>query len=50
MIYRGSDHGFKAVDFHNKCDDKGATLIIIKSEHQKIFGGFTNVQWKSSGN
>ena len=33
LIYRGSDHGFKAADFHNNCDYKGTTLIIIKSEH-----------------
>ncbi len=32
MIYRGSKDGFKAEDFHGKCDNKGATLIIIKSE------------------
>jgi hypothetical protein len=24
-------------------------LVIIKSEHQKIFGGFTDVPWESSG-
>ena len=49
LIYRGSYHGFKAADFHNNCDDKGTTLTIIKSEHQKIFGGFTDIPWKSSG-
>ena len=31
LIYRGSDDGFKSADFHKKCDDRGATLIIIKS-------------------
>ena len=31
LIYRGSDDGFKASDFHKKCDDKGTTLFIIKS-------------------
>ena len=27
----------------------GPTLIIIKSEHSKIFGGFTDIDWKSNG-
>ena len=48
LIFRGSEDGFAAADFHKKCDEKGTTLIIIKSEHQKIFGGFTDVPWKSS--
>ena len=26
----------------------GPTLIIVKSEHSKIFGGFTDIDWKSN--
>ena len=26
LLYRGSRDGFGAVDFHAKCDDKGATV------------------------
>ena len=40
---------FSAVIFHKKCDNIGPTLIIVKSEHSKIFGGFTDIDWKSSG-
>ncbi len=52
MIYRGSWDGFKAKDFHGKCDNKGATLIIVKSEErgsriQRIFGAYTDIQWTS---
>ena len=47
MIYRGSEDGFTAVVFHSKCDQKGPTLIIIKSEFGKIFGGFTDIDWTS---
>ena len=32
MIYRGSEDGFRASIFHLKCDNKGPTLILIKSE------------------
>ena len=38
-----------ARSFHIKCDLKGHTLIIIKSKvHNRIFGGFTTLAWKSS--
>ena len=47
LIYRGSEDGFTAAVFHSKCDQKGPTLIIIKSEFGKIFGGFTDIDWNS---
>ena len=49
MIYRGSEDGFTADVFHKKCDNKGPTLVVVKSEHSKIFGGFTDIEWKSDG-
>ena len=33
--------------FHDKCDNKGQTVIICKSKNE-IFGGYTNVNWESS--
>ena len=27
----------------------GPTLVIVKSKHYKIFGGFTDIDWKSNG-
>ena len=47
MIYRGSENGFRASEFHQKCNEKGATLIIVRSEFNKIFGGFTDIYWTS---
>ena len=32
--------------FHLKCDKRGPTLIICKSQNEK-FGGFTNIDWES---
>merc|ERR1712154_179434 len=46
MVYRGSDEGFEAYNFHEKCDDVGPTLILIQSEHSHVFGGFTTQSWK----
>lgn len=44
-----SENGTKSEDFHNYCDDKGSTLILIKTNKNKIFGGFTPLNWKKKG-
>lgn len=36
-----------AEDFHKKCDKKGPTITLIKSERGRLFGGFTMVSWSS---
>ena len=49
-IYQGSKHGYNAKDFHRECDGKFPTVTIILSrEHQRIFGGYTDIPWRSSG-
>ena len=49
LIYRASEHGYTAESFHEYCDDKGPTLIVIKSSGGWIFGGYTTQSWKASG-
>ena len=44
-VYRGSQHGFAAASFHSQCDNKGATITIIKTNSNRIFGGFTKENW-----
>ncbi|KAJ5066315.1 pep-cterm sorting domain-containing protein [Anaeramoeba ignava] len=39
--------GFSSRAFHNACDDKGSTLVFIKTKDGFIFGGFTSVGFKS---
>ena len=46
LLFRASRDGFAAATFHTKCDDKGPTVTIVKSGNN-IFGGFTDVSWKS---
>ncbi len=45
LIYRASRDGFEASQFHSKCDRKPNTLVIIKSEHGNVFGGYTEQDW-----
>ena len=40
-------HDWTAAKFHDLCDGKGPTIIIMKSKAGRIFGGFTNVSWES---
>jgi len=47
LKYRASRDGFKATDFHAKCDGVPNTLTVIKSTHGNIFGGFTEKPWTS---
>jgi hypothetical protein len=48
LLYRGSDDGFGASNFHKKCDGIANTVTIILSTTDRIFGGFTPVSWDST--
>ena len=46
LLYRASADGSTPKDFHRCCDNKGPTLVLIKSG-EYIFGGYTSVSWES---
>ena len=48
LLYRGSRDGWKTSDFHAKCDNKGATITVIRSSDGFIFGGFADKSWTSA--
>ena len=50
LIYRGSRDGTLSKNFHEKCDNKGPTITLIKNEEGNIFGGFSSVSWTSYEN
>ena len=45
LLYRSSEYGYTGKSFHECCDDKGPTLIVIKSSEGWIFGGYTTKSW-----
>jgi hypothetical protein len=47
LLYRGTDDGFAAADFHERCDSKGPTITLIKTEFGALFGGYTPISWSS---
>ena len=44
LCYRASDDGWKAQDFHKKCDHVGSTVTLVRCENN-IFGGYTDQSW-----
>ena len=49
LLYRGTRDGMSGEAFHNKCNNKGPTISIIKSDKGYIFGGYTSINWATYG-
>ena len=45
LLYRATEDGDSCESFFNKCGKKGATVSLIKTKKNRIFGGFTNAEW-----
>jgi hypothetical protein len=48
LLYRGSRDGTSSTIFHNKCNSMGATLTLIKTKDNYVFGGYTKNSWSST--
>jgi hypothetical protein len=48
LLYRGSRDGFRASDFHHRCNGQSNTVTIIHDNSGYLFGGFTPVAWDST--
>jgi hypothetical protein len=48
LLYRASRDGFKASNFHGKCDNQMNTLTFIETTKIFIFGGFTPIALDST--
>ena len=49
LIYRASRDGWNTADFHRLCDNKGATVVIVKVNNGRLCGGYCSIGWQSSG-
>ena len=50
LIFRKTRDGSTPDSFHNKCDNKGITIVFIETAKGCKFGGYTELQWdKNSG-
>ncbi|KAJ6247568.1 hypothetical protein M0813_18539 [Anaeramoeba flamelloides] len=39
--------GWKYQTFHQKCDNKGKSIVLIKLKNKSLFGGFAAIDWDS---
>ncbi|KAJ3426519.1 hypothetical protein M0812_27119 [Anaeramoeba flamelloides] len=37
--------GWKYQSFHQKCDNKGKSILLIKLKNKSLFGGFAAIDW-----
>ena len=45
LCYRASVHGWSTQHFHQHCDYKAGTLVLVKVGNY-IFGGYTDQTWQ----
>ena len=50
LLFRGSRDGFTNEKFHERCDNQGPLLVIIKTQKDILIGGFCSISWKNTGN
>src|SRR5947207_15650879 len=49
LLYRASKDGNTNTAFHSKCDNKGATIVVVKIPNsEQIVGGHNPLNWDSS--
>ena len=48
LLYRGSEDGKSAHDFHRKCDGFKNTISIIKTDNNAKFGGYAENDWSEN--
>ncbi|RGB35319.1 hypothetical protein C1646_759490 [Rhizophagus diaphanus] len=49
LLYRASRDDNTAASFHTKCDNKGATIVVVKvTNSEQIVGGYNPLFWDSS--
>ncbi|GBC17675.2 BTB/POZ domain-containing protein [Rhizophagus irregularis DAOM 181602=DAOM 197198] len=51
LLYRISKDGNTTGAFHEKCDNKGATIVVVKIQNSEmIIGGYNPLYWDQSNN
>jgi len=49
LLYCGTRDGMNAHSFHEKCDNKGPIVVVVKTVQGYIFGGYSGIEWRQSG-
>ncbi len=49
LLYCSSRDGLSNKAFHEKCDNKGPTLVLFELTEGGVIGGYTNTSWANNG-
>ena len=49
-LFRGTEHGFKKNEFWKRVHNQENVFYLIKSEHNRTFGGFFKVKLTQAAN
>ena len=47
LLFRASDNKYSSRAFHKICNEQSNTIVIIHTETDHVFGGFTSQPWPS---
>ncbi|EOD19721.1 hypothetical protein EMIHUDRAFT_242707 [Emiliania huxleyi CCMP1516] len=50
LLFDSSRDGWNCPTFHQKCDNRGPTVSVCQMQDGTVCGGFTQTDWRSSGN
>jgi hypothetical protein len=45
LLFRASEHGFRASEFHSLCNGKGATVTLVKARNGRMAAAYNGVGW-----
>ena len=45
LLYRASEDGFGAKEFHKHCDNISDTFVLIRTEFGRTIAGYTHYKW-----
>lgn len=48
LIFKASRDGFKALEFHTKCENISPSIVVVKTEFGSLIGGYTEMPWEAS--
>ena len=48
LMFRASEHNFDSSKFHELCSKKAPNIVIMKTEFDKIVGGYSTIKWKGT--
>ena len=49
LMYSGVRDGFEPNDFHERCDNLGSSVFVVRTQYNRVFGGYTSIPLTNGG-